>query len=60
MNYVDCTGGEASLLECRYQEAKANECDEFDAAGVRCEGYTGRCQVIILINNETQVPPTTP
>merc|ERR1711962_1044203 len=50
INYVDCTGGEASLLECRYQEAKANECDEFDAAGVRCEGYTGPSNYTLTVD----------
>merc|ERR1711962_97766 len=41
MNHVNCTGDEASLFECRYQEAKPNECDEYDAVGVICRDYTG-------------------
>merc|ERR1711962_248608 len=41
MNRVHCTGEEASLFECRYQEAKPNECDQFEAVGVRCRDYTG-------------------
>jgi len=41
MNHVHCTGDEASLFECRYQEAKPNECDDNDAVGVICRDYTG-------------------
>jgi len=50
MNYVNCAGGEASLLECRYQEAKANECDWDDAAGVICEDYTGPSNYTLTVD----------
>merc|ERR1719184_272217 len=42
MNGVHCKGDEASLFECNYQPAVDRfACGEFEAAGVRCTGYTG-------------------
>ena len=61
MNGVHCKGDEDSLFECNYQPAVDRfACGEFEAAGVRCTGYTGSKDTYhSCCINKTQVHQTT-
>ena len=43
MSYVDCSGNEASLVNCRYEVPEFNEydCDHYSDVGVSCGGGGG-------------------
>uniref|UniRef100_UPI003AACA46D scavenger receptor cysteine-rich domain-containing protein DMBT1-like n=1 Tax=Centroberyx gerrardi TaxID=166262 RepID=UPI003AACA46D len=40
LNYVNCTGSETMLRECRHAGLGSHDCDHSEDAGVLCEGKT--------------------
>ena len=45
LNNVECTGGEARLLDCTHRGIGVFNCDHSKDAGVRCKGILFICSV---------------